>query len=266
MANPLKNIFAVSKKEFKTYFSTPVAYVIFGVFVIICSYFFVRLVEFFQRQSVQYMQFRAPHMLEKMNLNDMVLRPLFLNIDIFFLLMLPIITMRLIAEEKKSKTYELLMTTPISIWDIVIGKYLAAITVVFFMLLLTLPYPLLLHFLATPGSGIEWSPVLVSYLGIFLLGSSFVALGIFSSSVTENQVVAAILGFGLLLMFWVIGWAATEADTVTGQILKYVSILDHLDGFTKGVIKIKDVVFYLSFIFFFLFITHRWLESQRWRV
>lgn len=259
----MRNTIAIARKEIGTYFTTPVAYVIFTIFALISGYFFLQILTFFQRQSMQYMQFRATHMLERMNLNDMVMRPLFLNIDVFFLLMIPILTMRLLAEEKRSGTFELLMTTPITPTQIVIGKYLSALTLVATMLAITLVYPILLH--TYSDSGIEWGTVLTGYLGMFLMGACFAAIGLFTSSLTSSQVVAAVIGFGVLLIFWVIGWAAAGAEGVWRGVLEYLSVLEHVSGFTRGLIVGKDVIYYLSLVALGLFLSQRMVEAQRWR-
>ncbi len=265
----MKNIWAIFKKEFKIYFDTPVAYVVFGIFSLVSGYFFLQIFKYFQRQSLQYLQYQAPQLLEHMNLNDMVMRPLFLNINVFFLLMIPVITMRLIADEKRLKTYELLMTSPVSTWQIVLGKYLASLVVVLSMVLIVFIYPILLSFFGSDGGlstgSIEWMPLITSGLGLFLAGAAFASLGIFASSLTESQIISAIVAFGLLLLFWVIGWAAAGAEGAAKELLRYLSILEHLDQFTKGLIEIKDVVYYLSVIFFGLFLTQHVISSQRWR-
>jgi len=265
----MRNIWAIFKKEFKIYFDTPVAYVVFGIFSLITGYFFLQIFSYFQRQSLQFLQYQAPQMLEHMNLNDMVFRPLFLNINVFFLLMIPVITMRLIADEKRLKTYELLMTTPVSTWQIVMGKYLASLSVVLIMVLIVFIYPILLSFFGSEGGlsagSIEWMPIITSGLGLFLAGAAFSALGIFASSLTESQIISAIVAFGLLLLFWVIGWASAGAEGVSKEVLRYLSLLEHLDQFTKGLIELKDLVYYFSVIFFGLFLTQQTVSSQRWR-
>ena len=261
-------IWAIFRKEMKVYFGTPVAYVIFGVFAAIAGYFFFQILTFFQRQSMQFLQMQAPQMLERMNINDMVIAPLLMNVNVFFLLMLPVMTMRLIAEEKRTKTFELLMTNPISVWQIVIGKYLASLAVVLAMVGIIGLYPVLVAAMAGgPGAtgSIEWAPVITGLIGLFLAGAAFCAIGLFTSSLTESQIVSAIVGFGVLLLFWVIGWAAAGAEGRMQEVLKYVSFLEHMSSFAKGLIELKDIVFYCSVIFFALFLTQRTVESQRWR-
>ena len=261
-------IWAIFRKELKIYFGTPVAYVIFGVFAAIAGYFFFQILSYFQRQSMQFMQMQAPQMLERMNINDMVIAPLLMNVNVFFLLMLPVMTMRLIAEEKRTKTFELLMTNPVSVWQIVIGKYLASLMIVLSMVAIIAIYPLLIAAMSGgPGAegAIEWAPVVTGLLGLFLAGAAFMAIGLFASSLSESQIVSAIVGFGVLLLFWVIGWAAAGAEGRVQDVLKYASFLEHMSSFAKGLIELKDLVFYCSVIFFALFLTQRTVESQRWR-
>ena len=262
----MKRILSIAKKEFVIYFTTPTAYVILGIFTIISSYFFLRILSFYQRQALQLMQFKATGMLEMMNLNDMVIRPLYLNINIFFLLMIPVITMKLFAEEKRMGTFELLYTLPVDTLQVVIGKYLGALSVIFVMVLIAFLYPFLLYvFSSGPGGGIEWGPVLTGLLGLFLMGAAFCSFGMFASALTDSQIVAAIVAFGALLIFWVIGWASADAEGVTKSILEYLSVFKHMDNLTKGLLVSTDFVYYLSFAIFFLFATNRVVESYRWR-
>ncbi len=262
----MRKILSIAKKEFVIYFTTPTAYVVIGIFTIISSYFFLRILSFYQRQALQLMQFKATGMLEMMNLNDMVIRPLYLNIDIFFLLMIPVITMKLFAEEKRMGTYELLYTLPIDTLKIVIGKYLGALSVVFVMVVIALCYPLLLTlFSSGPGGGLEWGPVWSGSAGLFLMGAAFASLGMFASSLTDSQIVAAIVAFGALLIFWVIGWASADAEGITKSILEYISVFKHMDNLTKGLLVSSDFIYYISFAIFFLFATNRVVESHRWR-
>jgi ABC-2 type transport system permease protein len=174
------------------------------------------------------------------------------------------LTMRLIAEEKKNRTYELLMTSPITSTEIVVGKFLSAFAVLSILIGLTFLYPLLVGLV---GSGnFEWAPIFTGYLGLLLMAGSFAAIGLFSSSLTENQVIAAVVTFGILLLLWIINWAASNlADGSLREIIAYLSITTHLTSFTKGLIEIRDVVYYLSLILFANLLAHRMVEAQRWR-
>jgi ABC-2 type transport system permease protein len=180
---------------------------------------------------------------------------------IVLLLMLPLLTMRSYAEEKKMGTIELLFTYPISDGASLAAKFAACVFTLLAMLAGTLLPLLLLQTFAA----LDWGLIASGYLGILLLGASFIALGIFTSSLTENQIVAAVLSFGAFLLFWIIGWAKSFAGPMLGPILEHLSIVVHLDGFVKGLIDSRDLVFYLVFIFFWLFVTLRFLNTRFWR-
>ena len=250
----MKVLFTILKRELKSYFSSPVAYIILVVFLVLSGVFF-----FLYLQSFISSQFDPRFQLfkEKLNLNEFVVRPYLGTISVVLLLMIPVISMRLIAEEKKNYTSELLFTSPIRVVQIVLGKFLAALTLFLIMLILSAIHLLILTLYGNPDLG----PVLSGYLGLFLLGASFLSIGLFASSLTENQIVAAVISFGILLVFWILG-ASSDADS---SVLGYLSIINHFDNFTKGVIEVKDVVYYLSFSFFGLFLTQVTLDSERWR-
>lgn len=264
----MRNTLAIAGKEARVYLTTWTSYILFGAFMLITAFFFQRLVIEFQFRSMQYMQMQAPNVLDQMNLTDWVMGPLFLNITVFFLFMLPIMTMRLIAEERRSKTLELLMTAPVRPIQIVLGKYLAALAMMTIMLALTLVFPLLLSVYGDGSGGtsaVDWSTVLTSYLGMFLLGASFVAVGLFASSVTDSQIVAVIVGFASLLMFYVIGLAARGQEGFWQPLFEHLAITSHLEGFVRGMVRFSDVAYYVSISFVGLFLTHRVVEAQRWR-
>jgi ABC-2 type transport system permease protein len=256
----MKHLWSIALKEIRSYFYSPIAYVLIAVFLIINGYMFSSIVSFASRQSVQLLRFQgaAP----QINLNEMVFRPTFHNMSVVLLLIVPILTMRLFSEEKKTKTTELLLTSPLTISEIVLGKYLGAFVIYLTMVGLTLYMPLLLSIYGQ----VNWGTVLSGYLGLILLGAVFLAIGLFASSVTENQVIAALISFGLLLLVWLLGWAAATVEgTGLGEILSYLSILDHFDGLIRGLVETRTIVFYLSLVALGLFLTHRVVESQRWK-
>jgi ABC-2 type transport system permease protein len=255
----MKNIWAVCKKEIKSYFTSPIAYVAIFVFLVLVGFFFHSLILWFNTQSMQMAQ--NPYYRQQMNINQMVFSPLFHNISIILLLMIPLLTMRLFSEEKKIKTDELLYTSPISINQIILGKYFASLFVLIVMLLLTG----ILSFLTFVYGNPELKPILIGYLGLFLMGAAFMAIGIFFSSVTENQIVAAVLTFGSLLLFWVLNWASHSAGDIWREILNYVSFFQHFDDMTKGILDTTDLVYFISFIFLGLFLTHSVIQSRKWR-
>jgi ABC-2 type transport system permease protein len=255
----MKNIWAICKKEVKTYFTSPIAYVLITVFLVLVGFFFYSLVWWFNNYSFQ--AARDPAYLQQLNINQMVFSPLFHNISIILLLTIPLLTMRLFAEEKKRQTDELLYTSPISVSQIIIGKYAASLFVLLVMLLLT---GILSIFTFAYGNP-EFVPILNGYLGLFLMGTAFIAVGIFFSSLTENQVVAAMLTFGALLLFWILNWAAGSASGMWKDVLNYLSFFQHFDDLTRGILDTTDIVYYASFSFFGLFLAHSVIQSRRWR-
>jgi ABC-2 type transport system permease protein len=171
------------------------------------------------------------------------------------------LTMRLFAEEKRSGTMELLLTYPLRDGEILAGKFLAALTLYAGILVLTLSYPITVYWFTR----IEWGAVLTGYLGLLLLGGAFLAIGLFVSSTTENQIVAGFGTFGALLTLWLLGWFADSAQGVLRTVIQQGAIIEHMESFAKGVIDTKDLVYYLSVTVFALFLTLRSLESKRWR-
>jgi ABC-2 type transport system permease protein len=250
---------AIFKKELRVYFSSPIAYAVLAIFSMITGYFFSAVFDFYVKASMQAAM--NPMAARDFSIIDGVLRPLFQNISVIMLLVMPILTMRLFSEEKKSGTIELLLTYPVRDGEVLFGKYLAALAVFASMLVLTLAYPLLMAWV-TP---LEWGPLATGYLGLLLQGAAFIAIGILISSLTENQIVAAVATFGTLLMFWVIAWASDSAGGVLGRVLSHVSLTEHADSFWKGVIDTKDLIYYLDLTILALFLTLRSLDSKRWR-
>ncbi len=255
----MNSIWTIAKKEIKTYFSSPIAYAVIFVFSALVGFFFYSIMWWFNSQAMQMAQ--NPTYYQQLNINQMVYSPLFGNMSIILLLMLPLLTMRLFSEEKRSGTEELLYTSPLSVWQIILGKYLASLIVLLTMLGLT---GILSIFTFAYGNP-ELLPLLSGYLGLFLMGAAFIAVGIFFSSLTENQIVSAILTFGALLLFWVLNWASSSAGGVGKSVLDYLSIFQHFDDFTKGIVDTTHLVYYVSFAFLGLFLTHSVIQSRRWR-
>jgi ABC-2 type transport system permease protein len=229
---------------------------------VLAGYFFYTNVLYYSIISFQAaQQVGNPQVAAQLNPNTMVYRPLFAVLAIVLLFLVPILTMRLLAEEKRSGTAELLFTYPITDWAVILGKFLSALMVYLIFLAFTLSYSLALTFVTR----LDWGAIGAGYLGLVLLGASALALGLFASSLTENQIVAGVAGFALLLLFWIIGWVQELGTGQVGKVIQQLSLLDHYDNFTKGVIDTRDLTYCLSFIFFFLFLTKRQLESRRWR-
>ena len=249
----------IAKRDLGSFFNSPIFYVVTTVFLIITSFIFFNILNFFSFQSFQARQLQAMGM--NLNLNEMVIEPTLQNMSVILLMIIPIITMRSFADEKKMKTFRLLLSSPVHLREIIIGKFLACMIVVAVMILVSSYSVGFLFLLGEPEPG----PVVTGYLGVLLMAGCFVSVGIFASSLTDNQIVAAVLTFGFSLFMWVIGWGAQAAGSTTGQVLQYLSIVDHLDRFLKGLVDTSDLVYYLSFILFSLFLCHRVLDSNRWR-
>ncbi len=253
------NIVPIFKKEVGTYFLSPIAYVVITIFLVLSGYFFYSSVAYYSLISLQAVQ--NPYMVSGLNVTEDLISPVFANIGIIAMLIIPMLTMRLFSEEKKSGTIELLFTYPLRDLDILLGKFFAAVLVYLIPIAITFAYIIFIRNLTQFPIG----PILAGYLGLILMGTAFIALGILISSTTENQIVAAITTFGLLLLLWVIGWASSFTGPILGKILTEISLIKHFQNFSKGVIDIRDIIFYLSFTFYGLFLTCRVLESKRWR-
>ena len=252
-------VWPIFKKEMRLYFTSPVAYVVLTIFLVIAGWFFYNIFAFFTLASMQ--SAMNPAMARDLNVTDSVMRPLVSNISVILLLLMPLVTMRLFSEERRSGTIELLLTYPVRDGAVLVGKYLAALALYALMLALTLLYPGIVVYFAR----LEWGPLVTGYAGLLLMGGTFIAVGVFASSLTENQIVASITTFGILLILWVIGWSADYVGGVWGKVLQHLSLLEHNDNFAKGVLDTKDVIYYLNFIALALFLTLRSLEARRWK-
>jgi ABC-2 type transport system permease protein len=253
----VSNILAIAHKELKGYFASPIAYIVIGLFALMFGYFFYALVAYFDRQSMQMMSMGG----QSVNVNEQLIRPVFLNATVIFLFVLPMVTMRTYSEEKRSGTIELLLTAPLTDFQIIAGKFLGAMGLYAAMLAITLPHIGLLFWFGNP----EWIPIAVTYLGLLLMGGCFISVGLLVSSLTKNQIVAVMATFTVFLMLWVINWIASFTGPRAQEILNYLSITDHLDDFTRGVLDTKHLVYYLSFIAFGLYLTMRSVDTERWR-
>jgi gliding motility-associated transport system permease protein len=254
----MRNILAIAHKELKAYFSSPIAYIVLGFWALLYGYFFIAILQYFVRQSMQMSQFQGP---QAMNVNQQLIRPLVQNVTILVLFLMPMVTMRTYSEEKRSGTIELLLTSPITDWQIILGKFLGAMSLYATMLAVTLIHLALLFMYGRP----EWKPIVTAYLGLLLLGGCFISLGLFISSLTKNQIVAGMVTFAVFLLLWVITWIGSFSGPTVDQLTQYLSIIDHLDDFGKGVLDTTHIIYYVSFITFGLFLTAKSVDSERWR-
>ncbi len=235
-------ILAILKKELQTYFYSPVAYIVFSAFLLLIGYLFCMVL---------------------FNSRFATLEPLFFNVGFVVMLATPILTMRLISEERRSNTLELLLTSPISPVEVVLGKFLACYVLYVVLLVLTLQYP---YTMMAHAPAMDTGPIVAGYVGLLLLGAAFISFGLFASSLSENQIISAMISFGGLLMFWIVGWVKVAmADYKFGEVLAQLSLLERFQQFVRGVIDSGNVIFFLAFTVVWLFVTTRVIESQRWR-
>jgi len=252
------NTITIARKELNSYFRSPIAYGVIAFFALIAGYFFYASVVFFVRRGIESTMMGQSM---PMDVNEYVVRPLFSNISVIALFLIPMITMRLFAEEKRTGTIELLVTSPLSDLSIIMGKWLAALALYIVMLAVSAVSMASLFLYGSP----DWRPLLAGYLGLFLMGAALLSIGTYISTLTKNQIVAGVATFAVCLMLWILNWV-TEFDTsMVYRVLGYIAITSHLDSFGKGVLDLKDIVYYLSVIFIGLFLTARSLESLRWR-
>ena len=251
----VRNTLAIAGKELRSYFASPIGYVVIGLFALLFGFFFYLFLNFFVEESQRAMMGGGT-----VNVNERMIRPLLQNAAVIILFVMPIITMRTYAEEKRSGTIELLLTSPVTDVQIILGKFLGAMGLFVAMLLVTLIDIAILFFLGNP----EWKPIATGYLGLLLMGASIVSIGLLISSRTRNQIVAGVMTFAVVLMLWVIGWMGESSGPTTKAVLSFLSITDHMEDFTLGIIDTKHVVYYLSFITFGLFLTAKSVDSERW--
>lgn len=236
----MSKIFAIAGRELRSYFMSPLAYVVAAFFMVVAGYLFSLILYHTKQANLQ---------------------PLFSNLAVMFLLITPALTMRLIADERKTGTIELLMTSPITDRDLVIGKYLSSVVYLAFLLALTLVFPAILAFTAQP----DWATIWTGYLGTFLLGASFMAIGVLASSLTANMIVAAMITFAFSLVVWLLPSAGQMFGGTAGDVMTYLSVMNHQENLGRGIIDTIDLLYYASFILAALFLTIRSVETYHWR-
>ena len=256
----MSNILAVANKELRSYFGSPIACAVLGFFALVFGFMFWVFLRGFIEQSAR-MGGGMGMGMQPVNVNQMMVRPLVMQISVIVLFLLPMVTMRTYSEEKRSGTIELLLTSPITDFQIIMGKFLGAMALYGVMLLVSLIHIGVLFAFGNP----EWKPVITFYLGLLLLGGCFVSLGLFISSLTKNQIVAGMVTFAVFLLLWIVTWVGSAWGPTAETITQRLSIIDPLDDFGKGVLDTKHLVYYLSFIAFGLFLTAKSVDSERWR-
>jgi len=257
----MKKVLALTRKELGSYFQSPIAYVITAIFLLLSGIIFWLQFSMFYQQSLQLS--RDPYMMRHYSLNvtEHVLAPMFFTLNFLSLMMIPMLTMRSLSDDKKSGTMELLLTYPVRDIEVVVSKFAACLLVYACMIGLTLLYPAL----SARYADIEAGTIAMGYAGLLLSGAAFVALGVFVSSLTENQIIAVTAGYGLLLVFWLFGAAESLAPHTYNVILTDLSLFKHMESFASGVFDTHDLVYYLIFSALFIFLTLRSLEVARWK-
>ncbi|MCA1648066.1 MAG: ABC transporter permease [Chloroflexi bacterium] len=236
----MKNVWAVATRELRSYFLSPLAYVIIALFLALSGYLFALILNSGHQAS---------------------LSGLVQNVSVLYLFIVPAISMRLLAEEQRTGTVELLLTNPVQEWEIVTGKFLAAILLVLVMLGLTLLFPLFLFIFGNPDKG----PIISGYVGIFLQAAAFLSVGLWASSLTQNQIVAAIVSFAALLILWLSDNLGQFLGGTIGSIVSYTSVINHFQSFPQGVIQSNDVIYYLTLVLGGIVLSTLSLQSRRYR-
>jgi len=253
----MRNVLAIADREIRSYFSSPIAYILIGFFLLPFGVFFYLYLDAFLKQGMQMAQYGGG----SMSINQQVIRGVLQNASVVILFIMPMITMRTYSEEKRSGTIELLLTSPVKDVEIILGKFFGALGLYVTILFVTLLYMGILFYYGNP----EWRPLVSGYLGLLLMGGAFIAIGLLISSTTNNQIVAGVVTFVVFLLFWIVGWFGDSAGPTIGPITRWLSITEHFDDFSKGIIDTKHVLYYLTLITSGLFLTAKSVDTERWR-
>jgi ABC-2 type transport system permease protein len=254
----MRNIWIIFRKELHSYFVSPIAYLLLTMFAVVFGFFFWNSLGYFVYLGIE-SQMRGQAF--PMNLNEQLIRPLLSNVSVLGLFFIPMITMRLFAEEKRTGTIELLATSPVRDGEVIVGKWLAAVALYACMLLFTAVNFAFLFKYGNP----DWKPLAIAYLGLLLQAGALLAIGTFISTLTKNQIIAGAATFAVCLLLWVLQWVSGYETATWAKVLAYMSVITHFESFGRGVLDSKDVIFYVTTIFLGLFLTTRSMESLRWR-
>ena len=254
----MRNILAVAGKELRAYFHSPIAYLVMALFAVLCGFFFYNYTAAFVVQTFRMMA--TGQMAPNVSINEYIIRPLFEGVlTVVLLLLIPLVTMRLFAEEKRSGTIELLLTSPLTDLQIILGKFLGALALYGVLMLLSCLYICLLFLYGNPNA----KPLLADVLGFFLFGGALLSLGMWISTLTKNQIIAGVVAFALFLLLYVFDWVNSYSSSDAGRVMSYMALTTHFDNFAKGVIDSSDVVYYLSVIVMGIFLTARSVEALK---
>ena len=235
----MRNILTIAGRELQSYFTSPMGYVAMLFFLGVCGLIFL---------------LSTSMSTPKADMTGMFHSMVFLS-----LLLCPVITMSILAQETNSGTYELLMTRPVQDYEVVLGKYLGAVALFLIIILVTAEFPIIYGVFGKP----DWGQTLSGYIGIILTGMAFIAVGVFSSSLTSNQIAAAAMGIFILLFFWLVGWLGYGGAGTIGNIAKSLSVYENFQDFERGILSGKNIIYFVSLMGFFLFLATRALESRR---
>lgn len=254
----MRNVWIILRKELRSYFVSPVAYLLLAMFAVIFAFFFWNILGYVVNRGMESMMRGRMY---PMNVNEEIIRPLLSNVSVIGLFLIPIVTMRLFAEEKRTGTIELLATSPVGDLSVILGKWLAALVLYAGMLLLTALNFVWIFKYSQP----DWKPLAIGYLGLLLQAGALLAIGTFISTLTKNQIIAGAATFGVCLLLWVLEWVSGFETATWARVMAYMSVITHFESFSKGLLDSKDAIFYVTLIFLGLFLTARSMESLRWR-
>ena len=263
----MRAVLGIARKELSVAFTTPVAWVVFTVVAFFSALFFTGALENFRYVASRAQELQSSGLLDRMNLTDMVVARLFGSVGLFLFVATPFLSMRLLAEEKRASTFELLLTTPVRPIEIVLGKYLSSLVVLAAAVAIVALFPAALAAVgrgAQGGAAVEWATVGTGLLGLFLLGAAGLAVGLFFSALTDAPVVAALLSLLVLLGLWMGTFFTVGAGAAARQLAQSLSAAEHLAGFLAGRIALPDVLYFLSLVALGLYLADRAVEGHRW--
>ncbi len=256
----MSTLWVIARREVWSYLTSPVAYVVSAIFLAIVGFLFYGVAKLASERSLQWLQFQGS--VPAFNVIQLVFRPVFQDMALVLVFVVPLLTMRLFAEERRQRTYDLLFSAPVSIVAIVGGKFAAAVLIYTVLLALTAVLPLLLGQFAV----FPWTALAAAYLGLWLLGLVFIAVGLFASTLTEYQIVAAFTGVGILLVLWVVGLIGQDAElTLLATTLRRIAVSVHFDSFVQGLVSTSSIVFFTSLALLWLTMAYRVVEANRWK-
>lgn len=258
----MRHVVEIATREIRSLFVTPVAYVLLAGYSVLAGYFFFVGLGFFAQRLQQVQQLQMFDYLERMNLNSEVIAPSFGSFSVILVFLIPLITMRSFAEERTNGTFELLLTSPLSTWEIVLGKYCGVLCTVLALVGVSAFYPALLLFYGNP----EILQTAAGLLGLFCYGAALAAIGCLASALTQNQIAAAVVAIITGLILYLLEFLAQLAPPGTGQqVIRYLGLGAHFQPALEGVVRSQDLAYFAIVVTFLLTVTRAAIESLRWR-